>query len=86
VLDAVRTVLRRALGQAVREGIMSRNVASLSAAPRVRAREGPTLTIEQARLLLGAGPALVGTGQEGWHAAGDKRAAAESMSRALFGG
>jgi integrase len=48
----MRTVLRRALGQAVREGIVSRNVAGLSAAPRIRAREGRTLTIEQARQLL----------------------------------
>jgi len=33
----MRTVLRRALGQAVREGIVSRNVAGLSVAPRIRA-------------------------------------------------
>jgi integrase len=32
----MRTVLRRALGQAVREGIVSRNVAGLSVAPRIR--------------------------------------------------
>ena len=36
----MRTVLRRALGQAVREGILPRNVAGLSAAPRIRAKEG----------------------------------------------
>jgi integrase len=47
-------VLRRALGQAVREGIVSRNVASLSTAPRIRAREGRTLTMDQARQLLDA--------------------------------
>jgi hypothetical protein len=35
----MRTVLRRALGQAVREGIVPRNVAGLSTAPRVRARQ-----------------------------------------------
>jgi integrase len=50
----IRTVLRRALGQAVREGIVSRNVASLSVAPRIRAKEGRTLTIDQARHLLDA--------------------------------
>ena len=50
----MRTVLRRALGQAVREGIVGRNVAALSAAPRVRAREGRTLTVAQARQLLDA--------------------------------
>jgi integrase len=50
----MRTVLRRALGQAVREGIVSRNVAGLSTAPRVRAKEGRTLTVDQARLLLEA--------------------------------
>lgn len=33
----MRTVLRRALGQAEREGIVPRNVARLSAAPRIRA-------------------------------------------------
>jgi integrase len=34
----MRTVLRRAIGQAEREGIVSRNVAGLSSAPRVRAK------------------------------------------------
>ncbi len=48
----MRTVLRRALGQAVREGIVSRNVAALSTAPRIRARQGRTLTVEQAQQLL----------------------------------
>jgi integrase len=50
----MRTVLRRALGQAEREGIVARNVAKLSAAPRIRAKEGRTLTIDQARQLLEA--------------------------------
>jgi integrase len=50
----MRTVLRRALGQAEREGIVPRNVARLSAAPRIRSREGRTLTVEQARELLAA--------------------------------
>jgi len=50
----MRTVLRRALGQAEREGIIVRNVAGLSVPPRVRAKEGRTLTVEQARRLLDA--------------------------------
>jgi integrase len=50
----MRTVLRRALGQAEREGIVPRNVARLSAAPRIRVREGRTLTVDQARELLDA--------------------------------
>ena len=50
----MRTVLRRALGQAEREGIVSRNVAKLSVAPRIRARPGRTLTVDQARQLLNA--------------------------------
>ena len=48
------TVLRRALGQAEREGIVSRNVAGLSAPPRIRAKQGRPLTVEQARHLLDA--------------------------------
>ena len=50
----MRTVLRRALGQAEREGIVPRNVAKLSGAPRIRAKEGRTLTVDQARRLLDA--------------------------------
>ena len=50
----MRTVLRRALGQAEREGIISRNVAALSSPPRIRAKEGRTLTVEQAKQLLEA--------------------------------
>jgi len=50
----MRTVLRRALGQAEREGIVPRNVAKLSGAPRIRAKEGRTLTVDQARQLLDA--------------------------------
>jgi integrase len=50
----MRTVLRRALGQAEREGIVARNVAALSAPPRIRAKEGRTLTVQQARRLLAA--------------------------------
>ena len=50
----MRTVLRRALGQAEREGIVPRNVAKLSVAPRIRAKEGGTLTVDQAHQLLDA--------------------------------
>lgn len=50
----MRTVLRRAIGQAEREGMISRNVAGLSSAPRIRAREGRTLTAGQARHLVEA--------------------------------
>src|SRR5689334_9590863 len=35
-------------------GIVARNVAGLSAAPRIRAKDGRTLTVDQARLLLEA--------------------------------
>lgn len=48
----VRAVLRRALRQAEREGLVSRNVAALSAAPRVRGNEGRALSVDQARMLL----------------------------------
>jgi len=54
IVRIMRTVLRRALGQAEREGIVSRNVAGLSAPPRIRAKQGRTLTVEQARQLLDA--------------------------------
>ena len=49
-----RAVLRRALRQAEREGLVTRNVAALSAAPRVRGDEGRALSVEQARTLLAA--------------------------------
>lgn len=48
----MRAVLRKALGQAEREGLVARNVAALSLPPRVRTEEGRTLTVDQARLLL----------------------------------
>ena len=48
----MRTVLRMALGQAEAEGIVARNVAALSSPPRIRGREGRTLTVQQARQLL----------------------------------
>lgn len=49
-----RAVLRRALRQAEREGLVTRNVASLSTAPRVRGDEGRALSVDQARILLAA--------------------------------
>jgi integrase len=48
----IRAVLRRALKQAEREGLVSRNVAALSAPPRVRNNEGRALSVDQARRLL----------------------------------
>lgn len=48
----MRVVLRKALGQAEREGLVSRNVAALSLPPRVRPGEGRALSIDQARHLL----------------------------------
>jgi integrase len=48
----VRAVLRRALRQAEREGLVARNVAALSAAPRVRSDEGRALSVAQAQGLL----------------------------------
>lgn len=48
----IRAVLRRALRQAEREGLVSRNAAALSTAPRVRTDEGRALSVEQARALL----------------------------------
>ena len=48
----IRAALRRALRQAEREGLVSRNAAALSAAPRVRSDEGRALSVDQARTLL----------------------------------
>jgi integrase len=48
----IRAVLRRALKQAEREGLVSRNAAALSAPPRVRSDEGRALSVDQARSLL----------------------------------
>ena len=50
----MRTVLRKALGQAERESLVPRNVAALSTPPRVSAKEGRTLTLDQAQALLAA--------------------------------
>lgn len=50
----MRTVLRSALHQAEREGLLVRNVAALSDAPRVGQPEGRSLTVAEARTLLDA--------------------------------
>ena len=47
-----RAVLRRALRQAEREGLVVRNVAALSVAPRIRSDEGRALSVAGARRLL----------------------------------
>lgn len=49
-----RAVLRRAIGQAEREGLVSRNVAALSQPPRLNQAEGRAPSVEQARTLLRA--------------------------------
>ena len=49
----MRAILRRALNAAEREGLVSRNVAGLSTAPRLNRAPGRSLTGEQARALLG---------------------------------
>src|SRR5207248_2843787 len=46
------TVLRTALGNAVREELLSRNVASLIRVPKARARKPKPWTAEEARRLL----------------------------------
>lgn len=48
----MRAVLRRALAQAEREGLVARNVAALSQPPRVSQPEGRSLSVEQAKKLL----------------------------------
>jgi integrase len=48
----IRAVLRRALRQAERDGLVSRNAAALSSAPRVRGDEGRALSVDQAKALL----------------------------------
>ncbi len=51
-VDYIRSVLRNALNQALRWGMVSRNVAALAHSPRVPKREVEPLTTEQARRLL----------------------------------
>lgn len=50
----MRTVLRSALHQAEREGLLVRNVAALSDPPRIGQTEGRSLTVAEARTLLDA--------------------------------
>jgi integrase len=50
----MRTVLRSALHQAEREGLLVRNVAALSDPPRIGHSEGRSLSISEARSLLDA--------------------------------
>jgi integrase len=50
----MRSVLRKALAQAEREGFVTRNVVALSQPPRVAPPEGRSLSIEQAKTLLDA--------------------------------
>src|SRR5260370_16111155 len=45
-------ILRRALGQAVKDGLLGRNVAKLVDGPRVERFEGKTLSPQQARAFL----------------------------------
>lgn len=51
-LRLMRTVLRRALNAADREGLVPRNVAALSTPPRLPRSGGRSLTLDQARQLL----------------------------------
>ena len=48
----VRATLRRALADALREGLVQRNVAALAEPPRLDRRERPILTADQVRTLI----------------------------------
>jgi integrase len=48
----VRSTLRRALADAIRDGVLTRNVAGLSRPPALQRRERPVLDANQARLLI----------------------------------
>jgi integrase len=48
----VRSVLRRSLGHAVRQGVLARNVVTLTDGPRIPRGTGRALTIEQVQKLL----------------------------------
>ncbi|MFL5588067.1 MAG: tyrosine-type recombinase/integrase [Ktedonobacteraceae bacterium] len=50
----IHTALRRALEDAVKQGLVPRNVAKLVSPPRIDRYEAQTLTVEQAEKLLGA--------------------------------
>jgi integrase len=47
-------ILRKALGQALKDGLLGRNVAKLVDGPRVKRFEGATLSLEQAQAFLDA--------------------------------
>jgi integrase len=53
-VDYIRAVLRSALNQALRWGMVSRNVAALAHSPRAARRTVRPLTLEQASILLNA--------------------------------
>ncbi len=53
-IRSARTTLRIALGRAVRDGLVSRNVAALSAGPRVPGREIDYLDVSQVRTMMEA--------------------------------
>lgn len=53
-VTTIRSVLHRALEDAVKDGLISRNVVSLVKSPHVERREAQTLTVEQAKKLLAA--------------------------------
>jgi len=50
----VRSVLRRSLGHAVRQGLLVRNVAALTVGPRIPRAETRALTLDEVRVLLEA--------------------------------
>ncbi len=51
-VNLMHRVLRCALGDAVKWGLVGKNVASLTSAPHVERYESPTLTVEQAQKLI----------------------------------
>ena len=53
-IQYMRAVLRRALGQALKWGVVARNVAALTDPPRVRRTEVKPWTLEQAKTFLAA--------------------------------
>jgi integrase len=53
-IEQLRAIIRRALNVAMKRGLVSRNVVTLTDPPRVERREAPALTPENARQLLDA--------------------------------
>lgn len=64
-VERIRAVLRQALGQALRQGLVGRNVASLARPPRVLRRQVDTLDPDAARAFLAA---TLGTRDEALYA------------------